>query len=304
MKTFEYMRPTSVEDACAALARADGSAKALAGGTDLLVQMKQGRLQPNALVSLRDVVGLSFVRLEEDGGLALGAATSLAAIENSATVLDTFPAIAEAASRIGSVQVRSRATVGGNLCNAAPSADMAPILIAYGARATVSDGHAERTLPLEDFFTGPGQTVLRAGELLKAITVAAAPAGSFATYKKAYRSAMDIATVGVGVMAVFAPVPSPGETGLASAAPVVREVRLVLGAVAPTPIRARAAEQLLTGRRLDEALIAQASHTAAEEARPITDVRASAEYRTILVEVLSRRALLAARAWAEKGGQG
>jgi carbon-monoxide dehydrogenase medium subunit len=304
MKAFDYIRPTSVEEACVALADGNGSAKALAGGTDLLVQMKQERVQPKVLVSLRDVPGLSFIRAKEDGALAIGAATSLAAVENSAEVLERFPAIAEAASWIGSVQVRTRATVGGNLCNAAPSADMAPILIAHGATATITDGRAERTLPLEDFFTGPGQTVLGPGELLAAVIVPATPAWTFSAYKKAYRSAMDIATVGVALVTVFASAASSGAAGSSDEARSVRDVRLVLGAVAPTPIRAHAAERLLTGHKLDEALIAQASRKAAAEARPITDVRASAEYRTTLVEVLTRRALLAARSWAEKGGRG
>jgi CO/xanthine dehydrogenase FAD-binding subunit len=295
MKAFDYMRPSSLEEACRALGLPGGPAKALAGGTDLLVQMKQGRLCPQALVSLRDVPGLSFIRLEENGGLALGAATPLADIENSPEVKEKFPAIAEAASWIGSVQVRSRATVGGNLCNAAPSADMVPILIAYGATAMITDGRAERVVPLENFFTGPGQTVLGRGELLKTIAVPPAPAGSFAKYVKANRSAMDIATVGVGVLAVFAPGFGPGAT-------VVQDARLVLGAVAPTPIRATAAEQRLIGRTLDEDSISEVSLKAAEEARPISDVRASAEYRRTLVETLSRRALRAARSWAEKGG--
>jgi aerobic carbon-monoxide dehydrogenase medium subunit len=290
MKTFEYMRPSSVEEACAMLAGPDGLVKALAGGTDLLVQMKMGSLQPQALVSLRDVPGLDFVRLGDDGGLLIGAVTALAALESSPEVKEAFPAIAEAASCIGSLQVRSRATVGGNLCNAAPSADMAPILIACGAAAIVTDGRAERSVPLEDFFCGPGETVLEPGELLKAIAVPPSPEASFGKYFKSFRSAMDCCTVGVAICAAFAP-----------GSMVVRDVRVALGAVAPTPIRARACEKVLIGRELDDTLIARASVEAAGEAQPITDLRASAEYRKILVEVLSRRALTAAHAWAEKG---
>lgn len=303
MKAFNYLRPASVQEACAALADADGTARILAGGTDLLVQMKEGRLQPKALVSLRSIPGLSFVRLEDDGSLAIGAATPLGAVEYSPLVRVGFPAIAVAAAWIGSVQVRSRATVGGNLCNASPAADMAPILIAYGATATITDGRAERTLPLEDFFTGPGRTVLLPGELLKTISVPPPLSGSFGIYKKGYRSAMDIATVGVGILAVFAPPPTRGGSGTPAAEPTVRSIRLVLGAVGPTPFRALAAEEVLAGQKLDDSLIAQASRTAAEEARPITDKRASAEYRTTLVEVLTRRALLAAHSWTERGGQ-
>jgi carbon-monoxide dehydrogenase medium subunit len=287
MKAFEYVRPSSVEQVCAALVASGGAARVLAGGTDLLVQMKQSKLRPATLVSLRDVAGLSFVHLEDDGALTIGAATPLAAVVDSEEVRKGFPAIAEAAACIGSVQVRTRATVGGNLCNAAPSADLAPILIAHGARVVISDGRRRRSVALEDFFLGPGQTALAAAELLVEIRVPRAPTGSFATYRRACRSAMDIAVVGVGALVIF-------ESG----ATRVREARLVLGAVAPTPIRARAAEAEVAGRELDEPTIARAGALAAEEAQPISDVRASAAYRSALVEVLARRALAAARSWA------
>jgi CO/xanthine dehydrogenase FAD-binding subunit len=290
MKEFDYVRPSSLREACAALACDDRSVKPLAGGTDLLVQMREAGLRPRALVSLRDVPGLRFIRLGDDGSLQIGAATTLSAIENSPEVRKHFPAIAEAASFIGSVQVRDRATMGGNLCNAAPSADTAPILIAYGALATISDGSDERTVPLEEFFTGPGQTVLEPGELLTAITVPPPVARTFGKYYKTFRSAMDCCTVGVGVCAVFA---DDNVT--------VKDVRLVMGAVAPTPMRAPACEGMLRGKTLDDDLIEQVGLQAAEEIRPITDVRASADYRKVLAEVLTKRALSAARSWAEEG---
>jgi CO/xanthine dehydrogenase FAD-binding subunit len=296
MKAFDYLRPASVEEACTLLAAGNGSLKILAGGTDLLVQMKHGKLQPAALISLRGVPGLSFVRVESEGGLSLGAATPLAAVENSPLVIKSFPAIAEAASWIGSVQVRNRATVGGNLCNAAPSADMAPILIAFEAQAVITGEQGDRTVQLEDFFVGPGQTVLGPGELLKAVVVPPTPTGSYARYVKSFRSAMDIATVGVAARLVFAQ-GSAGEPG------IVEDARLVMGAVAPTPMRAHEAERVLTGRKLDEEAISAAGLKAAQEARPISDVRASAEYRTALVEVLTRRALRGAASLAEQGGR-
>jgi xanthine dehydrogenase FAD-binding subunit len=292
MKAFEYLRPSSLQEACAALLSPDGEVKALAGGTDVLVQMKLGTLQPRALVSLRDVPGLTFALLEEDGALGIGAATTLGGVEGSPAVRQSLPAIAEAAACIGSVQVRSRATVGGNLCNAAPSADMAPILLAYEAEAVITDGDAERRIPLEEFFVGPGQTALRPGELLKAIRVPPAPPESYAKYYKTFRSAMDCCTVGVGIVAVF----KPGATMLS-------DVRLALGAVAPTPIRAREAEQMALDQPLDEGLIERVGRQAAAEAWPISDVRASAEYRTTLVEVLTKRALRDALSWAEKGAR-
>ena len=289
MKSFEYIRPSTVAEACAALAALDGRAKVLAGGTDLVVQMRQAGLEPAALVSLRDVPGLAFVQLESDGGLTLGAATPLATVENSPDVKAAFPAIAEAASFIGSVQVRTRATVGGNLCNAAPSADMAPILLAYDAMVTITDGRGERTMPLEDFFTGPGQTVLKPGELLRSIAVPP-PALCFGKYYKTFRSAMDCCTVGVAARVAFA-----------AGTSVVEDARVALGAVAPTPIRAQACERLLVGRPLDETLIERACLAATQDAQPISDVRATADYRMTLVTVLSKRALNDARVWAEKG---
>jgi carbon-monoxide dehydrogenase medium subunit len=289
MKAFEYMRPSSVEEACAVLAGSAGGAKALAGGTDLVVQMRQGGLRPTMLVSLRDVPGLSFVRVGDDLTLTIGAATPLASVEHSPEVRRHYPAVADAASWIGSAQVRSRATVGGNLCNAAPSADMAPILLAYGAQATITDGRAERTLPLEEFFTGPGQTVLEPGELLKSISVPPCSTG-FGKYYKTFRSAMDCCTVGVAAWLSFA-------DGTA----VVQDARVALGAVAPTPIRSRSCERVLVGQTLDEALIQRAAVAATEDALPISDVRASADYRMTLVSVLSRRALDAARVWVQKG---
>ena len=292
MKAFDYARPSSIEEACTLLGAGDSRVKVLAGGTDVLVQMRLGTLQPQTLVSLRDVPGLAFVRLEDDGALMIGAAATLAAVEEAPAVRGSFPAVGEAAACIGSVQVRSRATVGGNLCNAAPSADMAPILLAYEAEAIIAHGSGERSVPLEEFFTGPGGTVLAPGELLKAVRVPALPPESHARYYKTFRSAMDCCTVGVAIAAVF----TPATTSLA-------DVRLALGAVAPTPLRARQAERMALDQPLDEGLIERVSAQAAAEAWPISDVRASAEYRTTLVRVLTRRALRGALSWAERGAR-
>jgi CO/xanthine dehydrogenase FAD-binding subunit len=290
MRDFDYLRPSSLEEACQWLRQGDGSVKVLAGGTDLLIQIKQRRLAPQAVVSLRDVPGLAFIRQHPDGTLAIGAMTPLAMIEAAPEILAIYPSVSEAAAWIGSVQARSRATVGGNLCNAAPSADMAPSLIAYGATVLLTDGRQEREIPLEAFFTGPGRTVLKQGELLRAIHLPAPPQPSFGIFLKAHRSKMDIAIVNVGVFIHF------DETG-----EICRELHLVLGAVAPTPMRASSSEHLAAGCKLDNALIEKVARKASEEARPISDVRSSAEYRRTLVEVLTRRALIAARSWAQKG---
>jgi len=290
MREFDYLRPSSLVEACQFLRDSGGQQKALAGGTDLLVQVKQERLELQAVVSLRDIPELAFIHHKPGHGLTLGAMTRLREIETSREVLGQYPAVAEAASWIGSVQVRTRATVGGNLCNAAPSADMAPSLIAYGASAILTNGQKDWEVPLEGFFTGPGKTVLKPGELLKGISLPPAPKRCFGIYLKAYRSMMDIAVVGVGILAIFE-----------ESKEICREVRLVLGAVAPTPIRAVESERMAAGKGLDDELIEAVSQKAPEEARPISDVRSSAEYRRTLVRVLTRRALLAARAWAKKG---
>jgi carbon-monoxide dehydrogenase medium subunit len=291
MKAFDYMRPSSLEEACRLLNQLNGGAKVLAGGTDLLVQIKQRKMDSKTLISLRDIPELSFIRLRPDQGISIGAMTTISTIETSKEISQKYPAIIEAASWIGSVQVRNRATLGGNLCNGAPSADMAPILIAYSATTCLTTGQKERTVLLEDFFTGPGQTVLERGELMKEIDLPPPPRSSFGTYVKAYRSKMDIALVGVGILAVF-------EKGKE----ICQDLKLVLGAVAPTPIRAKESERRVVGCKLDDELIMKVSQMASEEARPISDVRSTAEYRRTLVRVLTQRALLAARSWAQKGG--
>lgn len=289
MIAFDYIRPSSLEEACRLLRENDRESKPLAGGTDLLVQIKQGKLNLKALISLRDVPDLSFIQVKPGKEISIGAMTPLDVIESSEEILENFTPVAEASSQIASVQVRSRATIGGNLCNAAPSADMAPILIAYGARAVLGDGKNNRTIPLEDFFTGPGQTVLRKGELMKEISIPFPPKPSFATYLKASRSSLDIALVGVGMLIVFD-----------DDRQICRDIKIVLGAVAPTPLRAKKAESMISACKLNQALIEKVSQIASEEARPISDVRSTESYRKILVKVLTRRALLAAKSFAGK----
>jgi carbon-monoxide dehydrogenase medium subunit len=292
MRAFDYYRPSTLEEACRLVSQPDnGQLKLLAGGTDILVRVKHETTLPKGLVSLRDIPELSFIQFESHQGLAIGAMTPLSRLGSSTEIIENYPAIIEAAETIGSPQVRNRATLGGNICNAAPSADMVPILIAYDATVKISNGKAERSVLLEDFFTGPGQTVLKPGELLTAVHIPPPPESSFGTYLKAYRSCMDCAIIGVALLAVFEP---DKET--------CQDIKLVLGAVAPTPIRARQSERLAVGQKLDDALIEKVSAMAAEESRPITDIRSAASYRKTLVAVSTRRALEAARTWAQQGG--
>jgi carbon-monoxide dehydrogenase medium subunit len=291
MKAFDYFCPSTLQEACRLVSQPEGHLKILAGGTDILVRIKHETIRAKGLVSLKDISELAFVRFEKNRGLAIGAMTPLASIGTSTEVIKNYPAVIEAVESIGSVQVRNRATLGGNICNAAPSADMVPILIAYGATIVISTGTAERSVLLEDFFTGPGKTILKIGELVTAVHIPPPPASSFGTYLKAYRSCMDCAIIGVAMLAVF----EPGKG-------IVEDIKLVLGAVAPTPIRARQSERLAVGRKLDDALIEKVSARAAEESRPITDIRSPASYRKTLVAVSTRRALEAAGTWAQQGG--
>ena len=275
MKPFEYFAPRSLAEAAEILAKFNGQARVIAGGTDLLLKMKAGRLAPKAIVNIKHLPELRGLDLNSH--LTLGALTTLEEIRRSPLVRDHYPVLSDAAATMASVQIRNLATVGGNMCNAAPSADLAPILIALNAAARIAGSNGERRIPLEDFFTGPGATVLAPGELLVALEVLP-PAGPSLYLKHSPREHMDIAVVGVGLAIQL-------RNGWCASA------RVVLGAVAPIPLRARRAEGELTGGPLTAERIDRAAKMAAEEARPIDDVRGSAWYRRRMVEVLTRRGL-------------
>ena len=279
LKKFVYIRPESVTEACAVLQEAGSTARVLAGGTDVLVAMKEKGLSLASLVDIKGLTELMGIK-EVNGGLKIGALTTLHEVEISPLVMRKFPAVAVAAGSIGSLQVRNRGTLGGNLCNAAPSADSAPVLIAYGALANICGSQGERQIPLQEFFQGPGKTSLASGELLASIVLPAyAPRTGGAYLKYGPREAMDIAIVGVGVTLGL------DETG------TCREAKIVLGSVAPTPMRAIEAEKTLIGQKIDVDIIAKAAAIAGSEAKPISDQRSSAEYRKELVIVLTRRAI-------------
>jgi carbon-monoxide dehydrogenase medium subunit len=278
MKAFEYFAPRSLAEATEVLAKYQGEARTVAGGTDLLLKMKAGRLSPKAIVNIKRVPelrGLTF-----NSHLTLGALTTLEEIKQSSMIRERYPALSDAAATMASVQIRNLATVGGNLCNAAPSADLAPILIALNAAARLAGIQGERRVPLEDFFTGPGTTVLAPGELLVSLEVPP-PAGPSVYLKHSPREHMDIAVVGIGLAL----------RGYNPLSQECAEPRVVLGAVAPVPLRARRAEAELTGGPLAAERIDRAAKIAAEEAKPIDDVRGSAWYRRRMVAVLTRRGL-------------
>lgn len=287
MRPFDYYTPKTLEEATAFLARHGDDAYPLAGGTDLVTKTRYGRLTPKTVVSLQAIPNLRDITPEHDGGLRIGAMVTVNQLVDSDQIREHYSLIAEAAGKMASPLIRNLATVGGNLCNAAPSADMAPALIALAAEAVIVGPDGERRLPLEEFFVGPGQTVLARGELLTAISLPPPDHGTRGVYlKHMHRQAMDIAIAGVAALIRLGSSPDGS-----SQSPPCAKARIVLGAVAPTPLRAYDAERVLESVPLTEETIAESARRAAGASRPIDDTYSSAWYRREMVEVLTRRAL-------------
>jgi len=284
MKSFDYFAPTTVREAVGILA-AHPDAKLVAGGTDLLVHMKLRVRTPEVLVDVGRLKDAEVLAFDKKRGLTIGPSVTMRQIELSSQVWKTYRGLAQGASVVGSVQIRNLATVVGNVCNAAPSADAAPGLIAAGAKVRIAGGKGRRSLLVEKFMTGPGQVALNKGEFVTGIQVPAPASRTGSAYMRhTPRGAMDIAVVGVGASVTLAP-----RTG------ACQDVRIVLGAVAPTPIRARKAERILKGEKLSEALIKEVATVAVGEARPISDQRSSADFRRELVGVMTER--MVTEAW-------
>jgi carbon-monoxide dehydrogenase medium subunit len=285
MKGFEYFAPHSLEEALSLLDDRGEKAKVLAGGTDLIVQMKIGNARPAVIVDAKKIPELNRLEWNDDDSLYIGAAVPLSKIISFPPVMEKFGILYQACSIIGSMQLRNRGTVGGNICNAAPSADSVPPLLCLGAKAIVARPGGNRIIPMDSFFHGPGQTALASNELLVGIEVPAPPPRSSGCYlRHTPRQDMDIAVVGVASFLV-----------ISKQKLLCQEARIALGAVAPIPLRVPQAESFLAGRVLTEQAIEEAAEKAAEAARPISDIRGSAEYRKEIVKVLTRRTLK--RAW-------
>jgi CO/xanthine dehydrogenase FAD-binding subunit len=280
---FEYLAPKTLESALNLFMEQGAGAHLMAGGTDVTVKMIHGRLKPKSIVSLNEIEGLDYIRFDTNAGLTIGATARLAQVASHPDILNFYPALAHAVLSMANVEVRNMGTVAGNLCNAAPSADCAPPLMTMGAEVTLAGVKGERKLSLFEFFRGPGITAMERGEIMTSIHVPPPAPKSGASYLRiSGRCGVDIAAVGVGVTAVF--------NGRAC-----KEANVVLGAVAAVPLRAQKTEEILSGREWDEDLISKAGDQAAEEARPISDMRASADWRKRMVAVLTRRALEEAR---------
>lgn len=281
MPSTVYHAPGTVEDAVALLA-ADPSARPLGGGTDLIVQMRSGRVAPGSVVDLKRIAGMAGIRRDGEG-FVIGAATPCTALRADAALAAAWPGVVEAANLIGSVQVRNRATMAGNLCNASPAADSVPALIAAGATCLVAGPSGRREVPVEAIPMGPGRTSLASGEFVVEIRLPARPLGGGDAYLRSTpRTEMDIAVVGAGVSLVL-----DGE-GICTAA------RVALGAVGPTVILVEEAGTALVGSRLDDDALAALSRAVQAAAHPIDDKRGTVAYRKAMAGVLARRAALIA----------
>jgi CO/xanthine dehydrogenase FAD-binding subunit len=281
---FEYHAPTSLHEALDLLSKYDGKAAVFAGGTDLLVSMKRRETQPEHLISLKGIEDLKGVRYDEKEGMKIGALVTLGEVERSKMVKDKFPVLWDAVSVMASPQIRTLGTIGGNLCSAAPSADTAPPLIVLDTSVEITSSKGKRKVLVENFFRGPGESVLKAGEILTQILIPTPlEKSSGAYFKLMRRAAMDLAQVGVAVC-----------LSLDSEKRICRRAKIALGAVALTPIRALKAEQILLNKEISERVGKEAGKIAAQEASPRSSIRASKEYRQEMIEVLTKRAVMAA----------
>src|SRR5581483_5559883 len=277
---IEYAAPATLDGALALLGERRAEARVLAGGTDIIVQAREGRRRPALLLDVKKIPELTEMRFE-GGGLVIGAAVPCARICADAEVARRFPALVEAAGLIGGTQIQSRATLGGNVCNASPAADSVPALLALGATAEIAGPQGGRTLPIEQMATGPGASALAEDEMLVALRIPAAAPHSGAAFERFIpRNEMDIAVCNCGASVTLSP---DGATFAAS--------RIALGAVAPTPLLAAEAAAMLAGSPATTETIARAAEAAAATARPITDMRGSAAQRRHLAQVLARRVL-------------
>ncbi len=285
IQEFDLLEPGTVEEAVAVLAEHGKEARPMAGGTDLIVQMKMEHLRPAYVVSLGHIEALR--RIVTGDGLELGSTASIRAVSAHPTICEQYTALSEACHAFSTVQTMVMGTVGGNLCNASPAADTAPALLVLDARLRTQSLAGTRQVPVEEFFTGPGRTVLNPGELLESIHLPAPTESSGSAFIKIGRVAADISKVCAAVSVVRED-------------DHVRTCRIALGSVAPTPRRVRRAEEALTGESVTTVSVAEVARLVCEEISPITDVRSTAEYRREVAGVVVGDALR--RAWTRAGG--
>lgn len=279
METFDFHSPETLEQVISLLVKYNGQGRLLAGGTDLIVEMRNEALSPKAVIDLKRVSDLYFLKDEKEV-LRIGPLVTIRDIETSPLIEQRFPILKETAQVMASFQVRNRATLGGNICHASPAADMVPPLIGLGSKVRVVGKDGERVMELEDFFAGPGKTKMELEEVLKEIIIPKRyPQWEGNYIKLSPRKFTDLAVVGIALLLLKGP---GGKC---------EDVRIVMGAVAPKAIRAKEAERILTGKEVDERLIQEAAEKAMREASPITDVRGSDWYRREMIKALVERGL-------------
>ncbi len=276
---LDYVKPKQMDEALSILGEnQNGRCRVYAGGTDVIPKIKERLMPtPDVLVDLKGLSELASIDHDEDEGLRIGALATISEVAKSSIVKEKYSMLREAALSIASTQVQNRGTIAGNICNAVPSADSAPALLCLDAKILCTGKQGDRTIPVDEFFLGPGKTALADDELLRKIVIPN-PEGKGVYIKLSPRTRMDLAVVGVAAFVNM-------EDG------VFKDVRIGLGAVGPTPMRAKAAEERLLGESCEDAIILEAAALAAGEASPIDDHRASAEYRRMMVEVLVKRAV-------------
>lgn len=288
MHDFDFQAPATLTDALTLLAEQNGNARPLAGGTDLIDHVRMGRLKPNLVVDLKKLAELNVLSADAEG-LRVGAAVPCYKIYGHSEIAKHYSALADSCHIIGGIQIQSRASMGGNLCNSGPAADTTPSLIALSGTCVIASQSGTREVPAHEFCTGPGTNVLEPGELLQEIRFPAPKPQSGSHYRRFIpRNEMDIAVVGVGAA-----------VELDEAGEKIVSARIALGAVAPTPLFAKEASDLLVGQTITEDLLTQAAHAARDIINPITDMRGTVEYRKHVTAVLTERVLKAAIARAQ-----
>ena len=281
MHAIDYVAPKSIQEAVELMASKGDQARAMAGGTDLLVQLRGGRRTSEVVVDIKDISELNQLTYDSQKGLTIGAAVPCYKIYQDDQIAGLYPGLVDSASLIGSIQIQGRASIGGNLCNSAPSADGIPALIALGAVANVAGPNVNREIPVEEFCTGPCQNVLGSGEILVSVSIAAPQDNSGAAYLRFIpRNEMDIAVAGVGASVLL---DSSGQNFVSA--------RIALASVAPTPVFSKAAGDSLAGKPVSDDSINEAAEKAMGDAKPITDMRGTIKQRTHLIGVLTRRTL-------------
>jgi CO/xanthine dehydrogenase FAD-binding subunit len=301
MKKFEYLKPKTIDEAIALLNQYGKKAALIAGGTDVMVMIKQKTMAPDVLISLQGILGLDQIRY--DGNLRIGPMVTHRAIEKSELIRKQFSALADAVDVLGSIQIRNVATIGGNICTAAPSADTVSPLLVLNAQVKLKNIKSERTIPIYQFFTGPGETVMSQGEILTEIIIPKPlPNTGSAYWKLQRRQALDLPILGISVLlslnkatitcsdllftnsSISTVLHSFEEDGL-----VCKEVRIALGVAAPTPMRASKAENLLRGKKISDELLEEVAETAAKESQPRDTIRGEAWYRRDMIKVFVKR---------------